>query len=194
MWVQSRSVHFGKHPFTHKVDLYLDTDLDWSGLVVPCKQGLSGSNPDTDLDQQCSVKWDYIRPNMLFQRTCLMMASGLARALNCSKEVYARLALWLPSRIVWSLVTPHSTIWPDHQDVNWLQVTGVSSYMASWITAYVQPESRFIACPTTKLWANTLNGCDTLALKSLLFFFRLFHLAVDIFNHGDKHSQQNWKQ
>jgi len=28
MWIQSRSVQFGEHPFTHEVDLYLDTDLD----------------------------------------------------------------------------------------------------------------------------------------------------------------------
>jgi len=40
MQVQSRSVHFGEHLFTHEVDLYPDTDLDQSGLTVLCKQGL----------------------------------------------------------------------------------------------------------------------------------------------------------
>jgi len=33
MWIQSRSVQFGEHLFTHKVDLYPDTDLDQWCLV-----------------------------------------------------------------------------------------------------------------------------------------------------------------
>jgi len=44
MWVQSRSVHFAEHPFTHEVDLYPDTDLDRSGLAVRVNRVIATSN------------------------------------------------------------------------------------------------------------------------------------------------------